>query len=590
MRSIFRIIKFTGELWRYYLATGIFTIVLSVLGLLQPLFSGWAIDEIRKGTDASVSYVVWLAVLIFAADLLSNILNNINGFIGDRLGYKLDRLLATRYYQHLMQLPQRFFDTELSGKIISRLDRSVSQLSDYINAMTNNFLQFIVSTLLALGVVAFYSPIVALMLLSLYPIYIYLTTRTSGTWMAYQKDMNENKDIAAGRFAEVINQVKVVKSFIQEKRELTYFRKYRDKVVAIERPQSIFWHKNDFKRRSFLNVVFFGVYLYVFTQAAHGSLSPGQAVALILYSMQIRIPIFTISFLVDRTQRAVSDSKDYFEIMALEPEINDKPGAAELQLAKGAIAFDRVSFGYDSAHMVLKNLTFAIEPYSKVALVGESGEGKTTITNLMMRLYEPQHGVIAIDGQNINDVTQSSLRQHIGVVFQDPALFSGTITENISYAKPNATKKEVIAAAKAANAHEFIEKFEKGYDTQIGERGLKLSGGQKQRIAIARALLKDAPILILDEATSSLDSKSEAMVQEALERLMKQRTTVIIAHRLSTIQHVDQIITIRGGQVDEIGSPAKLAKSGGIYSQLLELQHKATATTKKKLQEFEITS
>ena len=206
-----------------------------------------------------------------------------------------------------------------------------------------------------------------------------------------------------------------------------------------------------------------------------------------------------------------------------------------------------------------------------------------------MRLYEPQSGSISIDGQDIAVVTQESLRANIGVVFQDPALFSGTIHENISYANPKASKEDVIKAAKDANADDFIMTFEKGYDTEIGERGLRLSGGQKQRIAIARALLKDAPILILDEATSSLDSKSEAMVQDALERLLRNRTTVIIAHRLSTIQSVDSIITIRNGKVDEIGSPTELAQTNGIYSQLLKLQNREpTERTREQLKEYEI--
>jgi len=207
-----------------------------------------------------------------------------------------------------------------------------------------------------------------------------------------------------------------------------------------------------------------------------------------------------------------------------------------------------------------------------------------------MRLYEPQDGSILIDGQNISEVTQASLREQIGVVFQDPALFSGTIRENIGYARLNATDEEIINSAKAANADEFVSKLEHGYDTEIGERGLKLSGGQKQRIAIARALLKDAPILILDEATSSLDSRSEAMVQEALIKLMQGRTTIIIAHRLSTIQHVDMIITLKNGKVDEIGSPSDLAKTEGIYAQLLSLQNRKTESTKKKLLEYELSA
>jgi len=276
--------------------------------------------------------------------------------------------------------------------------------------------------------------------------------------------------------------------------------------------------------------------------------------------------------------------------MDVVPDIKDKDSAKKLIVSSGEIVFDHVKFGYDSENAVLRDVDFHVAPDTKVALVGESGQGKTTLTNLLLRLYEVNDGQIRIDGQSVDDVTQASLRHNIGVVFQEPALFSGTIRENIAYANPNASHDDIVAAAKAANAHEFIEKLEDSYDTQIGERGLKLSGGQKQRIAIARALLKDAAILILDEATSSLDSKSEHMVQEALERLMKGRTTLIIAHRLSTIQNVDTVVTLQDGKVAEMGSPKELAESGGIYAQLLKLQGSHTAATKKKLKAFEIAS
>ncbi len=345
-----------------------------------------------------------------------------------------------------------------------------------------------------------------------------------------------------------------------------------------------FWGKFSCK-----NFIFLGVYLFIFIQAAKGYYTPGVAVSLILLSQQIRIPIFTISFLVENTQKAIADSKDYFKVMNTKPAISDKPNASNLVVSKGEITFKDVEFSYDK-QPVLNGISFVIKPDTKIALVGESGEGKTTITSLLLRLYEPQNGNIEIDGQNIQDISQNSLRSNIGVVFQDPALFSGTIKENISYGNAKAKDKDIISAAKAANAHEFIEKLEKGYDTEIGERGLKLSGGQKQRIAIARSILKDAPILILDEATSSLDSKSEAMVQEALERLMKGRTTLIIAHRLSTIQNVDTIITLQKGKVAEIGTPKDLANTSGIYATLLKLQQGKTEISKKKLQEFEMSA
>ncbi len=374
----------------------------------------------------------------------------------------------------------------------------------------------------------------------------------------------------------------MVKSFVQEKRELSYFAKHFKIVEDTNKPQSAHWHKKDVNRRVILNIIFFAVYLYIFVQGAKGLISPGEAVALILYAMNIRIPIFTISWLVEQTQKAIADSRDYFEIMALNPDIVDPPNAVELKAKKPSVKFENVRFSYDKGEEVIKGVNFELLPSKKVALVGESGEGKTTLTNLLMRLYEPSSGRILIDGIDIKDVTQASLRLNIGVVFQDPSLFSGTIRENITYANPKATNADVERASKGANAHEFIEKLENGYDTQIGERGLKLSGGQKQRLAIARAILKNAPILILDEATSSLDSKSELLVQDALERLMKNRTTVIIAHRLSTIQNVDTIIALKDGQVSETGTPDELAKGDGIYAKLLQVQSARSPEERQK--------
>jgi ATP-binding cassette subfamily B protein len=590
MRHIFRILKFTASLWRYYFAISCMTIVLALMTLAQPYLTGRVIDELRFGTNASIKYVVFLAAVIFILDFLSTIFSNLGGYIGDQMSVRLTQFLSQRYFEHILSLPQQFFDTELTGKLINRLNRSISQISSFMQMMSNNFLQFIFSTIFSLVIVFFYSWQVALMLFALYPIFIFMTIKTSNVWLDYQAKKNSHADIASGRFAEAIGQVKVVKSFVQEKTELAFFARHQKSIVSINQPQSKYWHIRDVQRRVILNCIFFGVYAFIFARAAQGDFTPGQAVTLILYAMNIRIPIFTISFLVENTQRAVADSRDYFEILELQPAITDNNMGKTLDITKGNIHFQNVVFAYDKKQ-VIKGISFDVLPNTRTALVGESGEGKTTLTNLLLRFYEPQSGFISIDGQNVTEVTQQSLRQNIGVVFQDSALFSGTIRENIAYSNFKADIKDVIDAAKAANAHEFIEKLDKGYDTEIGERGLKLSGGQKQRIAIARALLKDAPILILDEATSSLDSKSEAMVQEALDRLMKGRTTIIIAHRLSTISTVDSIITLRDGRVDEIGSPQELQSSGGIYAQLLALQgQKPSEKTKKQLKEFEITA
>jgi ATP-binding cassette subfamily B protein len=574
MKQIWRIVRFTTELKRYYFGIGAFTILLGAMSQVQPLLTKGALDTITAGLQngqTDIPRVAMFAGLIFLTDVAQTLFSNFGGYLGDIVNAKLRRLMSQRYFAHMLSLPQQYFDAGSSGQIINRMSRGITQITDYVQTLTNNFLQFIFSTIFTLAIVFYFSWQVGLMMLLIYPVYIYMTTRTSGKWLAYQKTINEEQDYASGRFAEAISQVKVVKSYLQEKRELKVFDKHFGKVEATTYPQSKYWHSRDIGRRLVLNVIFFGIFAYIFIATARGQYTIGTMVLLIQYAIQIRIPIFTISYLVDATQRAVGNTREYFEAMDTEPAVVDTPEARQLRVKQAAITFDQVKFGYDNK-TVLRDIDFAIEPGSKVALVGESGEGKTTITNLLLRLYDVQGGSISIDGQDISRVTQASLRKHIAVVFQEPALFSGTIRENIAYARPKATQTELEKAARAANAHEFITKFEKGYDTEIGERGLKLSGGQKQRIAIARALLKDAPILILDEATSSLDSRSERAVQQALERLMKGRTTLIIAHRLSTIQSVDQVITLENGKVDEIGSPADLAASGGIYARLLAMQ------------------
>ena len=592
MKYIWRIFTFAKQLWPYYIAISIFTILLAAMSQVVPLFTKGAIDQITnilKGGRANVEIVAIFAALIFVSDIGTTIFSNIGGYLGDMMAVKLQTIMSQRYYAHLLSLPQSYFDRELTGKIINRMNRGINQITQFINILSNNFLQFIFSTIFSLAIVAYFSWPVAVMLFLLYPVFIGLTTITSNKWQTYQKVINEQQDIASGRFAEAIGQVKVVKSFIQESNELRFFQNRYKTVIKTTKPQSRYWHKQDTFRRLVLNVIFFAVFVYIFVSTAKGQYSLGTMVLLIQYSMLIRIPIFSISFLVDQAQRAIANTKDYFEAMDIKSDINDSPNATKLLVDQGEIQLKNVKFAYDH-NFIINNMSFTVEPNTRVALVGESGEGKTTITNLLMRLYEPNSGTITIDNQDIARVTQASLRDNIGVVFQEPALFSGTVRDNIAYANPQANIQQIIDAAVAANADEFIEKFDKKYDTEIGERGLKLSGGQKQRLAIARALLKNAPILILDEATSSLDSKSERLVQQALDRLMQGRTTIIIAHRLSTIENVDKIITISGGQVEEEGSPDLLSQSGGIYSQLLALQRGHTLAAKKKLRAYDIAS
>lgn len=591
VKDIFRVLSFAKNLWPYYTVIIVFSVLMSLTALATPFIIKLATDLIvhsLQSGHADVSGALWLAIALFVVDLLNTLFTNWGGYLGDVMSVKLREQLSNRYYEHLMKLPQRYYDEELTGTIINRLNRTITEITQFLNMFANNFFQMFLTMFLTLVIVAFYSWELALLLCVLYPVFMWLTTKTSKKWSVWQAEKNLAYDLSSGRFGEVISQVRVVKSFLQEQLELKQFAGKMQETVAITHAQSRYWHTMDVTRRSALSLIFFAIFAYLFITTAQGRFTLGEMVLLIQLVNMMRFPIFNMSFIVDNTQKAIAGSVDYFSVMAHEPEVADVSGAKKLSIKKGAIRYDDVSFGYDSNARVLKNVSFVVKPGQKIALVGESGEGKSTITNLLLRLYDADSGHISIDDTDIRSVTQKSLREQIAVVFQEPALFSGTIRENIAYANPRATDKQVIAAAKNANAHDFITKLANGYDSLVGERGIKLSGGQKQRIAIARAVLKNAPILLLDEATSSLDSKAEAQVQAALESLMKGRTTIVVAHRLSTIAHVDSIVTLKNGTVDEIGSPAALAKTDGIYAQLLALQLGNSEKARKALQKYGI--
>ncbi len=593
MKEIWRIIKYSKQLWPYYLAITIFVVILSVLNLATPFLTKGLVDGLTthfSGGNVSFSYFVLLLLLILAANVVITLLSNLNGYLGDIMSAKLNNLLSERYFRHLMELPISYYDNEVTGKITARLDRSITTISTLMQTLSNNFVQFFLTTIITLVVIAFYSWVVALLLFIIFPVYIWVTHLSSRAWQKHQGKINHQRDVGNGRFVESIAQVRVVKSFVTEVRELNYFSKTRREIERVTHGQSRQWHNYDVWRRAVLNIVFFGIYFVIIFQAFRFNFSLGTVVLLITLANQAQFPLFGSSFIIDALQRATADSQDYFEIMNKKPEIVDTENAKNLKITSGEVVYSNVSFSYEKSQKVLRNISFTIQPGKKLALVGESGEGKSTLANLMLRFYELSNGQIEIDGQDIDTVSQASLRKSIGVVFQEPQLFSGTLAENIKYANPKASDKEMIAAAKAANAYDFIKKLPKGFESEIGERGVKLSGGQKQRIAIARAILKNPPILILDEATSSLDSKAEHEVQQALEHLMQNRTTLIIAHRLSTISNVDTIVGLKGGKVFEIGSPAELAKKrGGLYAELLKLQTISTTKAgKAQLKKFDL--
>lgn len=591
MKPLRTLLGYTRDMRGLFIIIGITSVVGALMSFVAPVIIKYATDWIT-GIVAGNDSFDWMTVftlsgaLILAA-LVQMIFNDIGGYFGDQMSVRTRYQLSTRYYEHLLKLPQSYYDDEVTGKIINRLSRAIGDVSGFLQFFANNLLQMLLMIVITIGVLAFYSWPIALLFFLLMPANLYLTARTSKPWQELEAQKNTHFDIASGRFAEVIGQMRLVKSFGAQRRELDGFGTEMRKMLPLTATQSKRWHTMNALRSTAFGVINGAILGFLFYETASGNFTIGDMVMILTLIQQASFPLRNLSFFVDNYQRAIANSRDYIAALSvpIEPEAK---GTKALTVTDGRVEFDTVDFTYAAGEKVLHDVSFVIEPGTKLALVGESGGGKTTISNLLMSLYHPDSGSIRIDGQDITTLTRASIRSAIATVFQDAALFSGTIRENIAYGRPDASHKEIERAAKAANAHDFVTKFRDGYDSEIGERGIKLSGGQKQRIAIARAILKDAPILILDEATSSLDSKAEHEVQLALDHLMEGRTTLIIAHRLSTIAGVDRIVTLRDGRVDEVGSPAELAQTEGIYAQLLQLQLGSTDKAKQQLAKYDI--
>ncbi|MGP5125518.1 ABC transporter ATP-binding protein [Brachybacterium tyrofermentans] len=646
MSSLLRIVRFTRSLAPLYTAVIIASVLTAVAGLTVPFLIGHATDTVSgavNGTTATgtaVRTVLLIAAAVLLAELLNTVISNVGGWFGDVMSNRMRTILSVRYYDKLLHLPQRWFDGEITGTIVARLNRSITEITNFTKMMSNSFVSMLITTVAVLAISAWYAWPLTVLLLIVFPVYVWLTSLTSVKWQRLEGEKNEQVDIASGRFAEVVGQIRVVKSFVRERGELEDFSRRFRSTDATTRAQSSHWHRMDVIRRAFLNLIFFGIYAIIFVRTVQGQFTLGEMVLLVQLMTMAKAPVESMSWVIDAAQRAIAGSKDYFRVMetpvdprtaavmAARPDDAADAGHADgtasadesrpagttssigeageaaasaasgtavalaerprIEPVPGApvVAFRGVDFAYEDGDDVLHGIDFQVDRGEKIALVGESGGGKSTIVNLLLGLYEPRNGSVEVVGHPSSDLPLDQLRSRIGVVFQDASLFSGTIRENIAYGRPEASDEEVVEAARRANADAFILRFPEGYEQVIGERGLKLSGGQRQRIAVARAILKDAPVLVLDEATSALDTKAEIQVQKGLDQLMAGRTSLIIAHRLSTIAEVDRIITLRDGHIDEIGSPAQLATSGGIYAQLLALQSSGDS---RKLAKFDIT-
>lgn len=569
-----RLLRFVQPYWRLLAAAGIILTLNSLAGLALPLVISKVVDgALLEASLETLNRVIGLLLGLFLLQAVFGFGQSyLLGWVGERVVANLREML----YAHLQNMPLRFFAGTRTGELLSRLGNDVSTIQ---NAVTDTLLSLLSNAIMLLGGVIIIFVMawrLALVMLAVVPLAV-IGMIVLGRWVRrYSRQVQDALADISATAEEALAGVRIVKSFAREPYEIGRYGEGVERLfgIAIKRVRlgAILGPVIGLLAFSSIAVV-----LWVGSrEVIAGHLTPGQLVSFLLYTMMIASPIASFTSLYAQFQRALGASERVFQLLDTAPEMQDAPDASDLPPIRGEVRFEGVCFDYgDTAEtrIVLSDIDLAARPGQVVALVGASGAGKTTLVNLIPRFYDPNCGRILIDGHDIREVRLRGLREQIGIVPQETALFSGSVRNNIAYGKLDATQAEIEAAARAANAHDFISTLADGYDTLVGERGVKLSGGQRQRVAIARALLKNPRILILDEATSSLDSESEQAVQEALERLMRDRTTFVIAHRLSTIVNADWIVVLDAGRVAEQGTHAELlTRPDGLYRKMVALQ------------------
>ncbi|MBD3918163.1 ABC transporter ATP-binding protein [Paenibacillus sp. PR3] len=556
--------------WKALVVSIVCLTAISLLQFAIPQLTRITIDHIIPDQAYSKLYLIAIGILGSAA--LLGVLGYFSTSLIASIGQKVLYDLRNDLYRHLQSMDVAFFDRNRTGDLMSRVTNDVNILQQMISSS----MMQLVTDLFTFTAIALYMLwidwLLTLLLLATFPCMLF-TTRLFGKRMrASFRTVQESVADVSDHLQNALTGIRLIKSFTAEQYEEERFAKRTqrnmDANIQVVRLRAAYEPIIDFLNFIGLAIVLvFGAWL-----AMKGHMTVGTIVAFTAYLRLLQNPIRHFSRIMNTIQQAAAGYERIMEILGTKAEVVEKPDAVRLPQVDGRIVFDKVDFAYNNDSGVLSTFDLTLEAGQITALVGSSGSGKSTIAHLIARFYDPQGGSISIDGFDLKAVTLPSLREQIGIVSQDIILFNGSIMDNIRYGNLEASDEDVHAAAEAANATDFIASFPQGYETMIGERGVKLSGGQKQRISIARAILKNPRIIILDEATASLDTESEQHIQEALAQLLKGRTCLVIAHRLSTIQQADCIYVLEQGQIVESGSHAELLQLAGRYKQLYELQ------------------
>jgi ABC-type multidrug transport system fused ATPase/permease subunit len=570
VHALKRLVGYLGPYWRRLIVTSVLLVLSTGLGLLPPLFQRQIVDEVIGARD--LSRLVTLVALMIGVYAAGGLVDFGDQYLRHTVGERFLFDLRVRIYAYLQRLSLSFFERTSTGELMSRVTSDVNALEQFV---THGVILTTVDLLRLAGASAVLLVLdwrLALVVLVPVPIIaVGLRGYNRYSRPIYRRVRDRLGDISA-RLQDDLAGIRVVQAFGQEDAELERFSTVSEKYYH-ERVRAIRAWSTFFPAMYFVSAVG-GVLVLGFgaRMVVGGQISLGTLVAFLAYIASFYDPLRRLTEVDDTFQQAIAAAERIFELLDEKPDVQDAPDAVELTYVKGDVVFDDVHFGYGDGDEVLHDIEFHMAPGQVMALVGPSGAGKTSIANLLCRFYDPAHGRILVDSHDLRKVKLESLRRHVAVVLQDTFLFNATVRENLLYGKPDAGDEEIIAAAQAAYAHEFIAQMPSGYDTEIGERGVKLSGGQRQRLALARAILADPRILILDEATSSVDAEAEYLIQQALEGVMKGRTSLVIAHRLSTIRNADKIIALEGGRIREIGNHSELLALGGLYSQLYQRQ------------------
>jgi ABC-type multidrug transport system fused ATPase/permease subunit len=572
MSTLLRLIQYLRPFWSR-MATGITSMTaVTVVGLIPPLLIRALVDDVLPHPERH-GELIGIVALLAGVQVVNAGLVAGQIWMMHLVSYGFSRLIRGDLYDHLQRLSLNYYESRQTGELMARLTADVEEVRLFVEHGADSLFSDTLKLVGIAVVLVWMNPALALVALLPVPVMAVLLARFMKQVRPLQRATRERLGEVSARLQDNLSGIRVIKAFSQEERESGRWRELVAGHHGAQLGALQVWGRYN-PSLALLNglggVLVLGVGARM---VMAGQLTLGALFAFLSYVAMFYQPIRALVTVSETLQSALATSERLFEILDEVPDVQDAPDARALPRLEGHVTFHGVSFRYGTGEEVLTGIDLEARPGELVALVGRSGAGKTTLVNLLARFYDPTGGHITVDGYDLRTVRQRSLRAQIAMVLQDTFLFNGTVAENIAYGRPEAEPEEIERAARLANAHGFIQELPEGYETQIGERGVKLSGGQKQRLAIARAVLADPAILILDEATSSVDSESEMLIQQAMERVMRGRTTFVIAHRLSTVKHADKIVALEEGRVAEVGDHSSLLQQGGVYSQLHEIQY-----------------